>query len=117
MFVICTETEHEGLRALLAVWLRLIANNTYVTCVMKESEGSASGMVSTDGSFSVIRGSLLQGQYDDDRTVLSVRFMYGSLSLNLIKMVPVGNAAAIRLSGLGGFDPPQQQFVFSGWGG
>ena len=60
MFVICTETEHEGLRALLAVpvWLRLIADNTYVTCAMKESEGSASGMVSTDGSFSVIRGSL-----------------------------------------------------------
>ena len=60
VFVLCTETEHEGLRALLEVpiWLRLIANNTYVTCAMKESEGSASGMVSTDGSFSVIRGSL-----------------------------------------------------------
>jgi hypothetical protein len=28
--------------------------------------------------------------------------MYGSLSLNLIQIVPVGNAAAIRLSGLGG---------------
>ena len=43
--------------------------------------------------------------------------MYESLSLNLIKMVPVGNAAAIRLSGLGGGVTPPQQFVFSGWGG
>ena len=32
--------------------------------------------------------------------------MYGNVSLKLIKRVPVGNAAAIRFSGLGGVNPP-----------
>ena len=42
--------------------------------------------------------------------------MYGNVSLKLIKRVPVRNAAAIRFSGLGGVNPPQQQCA-QAWGG
>ena len=42
--------------------------------------------------------------------------MYGNLSLNFTKMVPVGNAAAIGFSGLEGFAPLSSYFFFGAGG-